>query len=207
MMTVTIPVGQKFTYLFLALLTLGLAVSYSNGLGIGFYFDDTYGISNNPAIRSLKNIPSFFVDPHAIWTEPTQVDLRPVLLITYAVNYAVSGLHPWSYHVLNLILHFIASVFVFITVRDHIWWPASERGPNGAARIPAAAAALFFALAPLNSQPVDYIWARSALLCVTLYLGAFLAFLRYRWTLGLALFALALLTRSEERRVGKECRL
>jgi Flp pilus assembly protein TadD len=196
MMPVTVPVGRKFTCLFFALLAFGLAVSYSNGFGIGFYFDDTYGISNNPAIRSLRNIPSFFVNPHAIWTEPTQVDLRPVLLITYAVNYAISGVQPWSYHVLNLILHFIASVLVFILVRDHIWWPASERGADGTARIPAAAAALFFALAPLNSQPVNYIWARSALLCVTLYLGAFLAFLRHRWTLGSMLFALALLTKA-----------
>lgn len=196
MIPVTVPVGRKFTYLFFALLAFGLAVSYSNGFGIGFYFDDTYGIANNPAIRSLRNIPSFFVNPHAIWTEPTQVDLRPVLLITYAVNYAISGVQPWSYHVLNLILHFIASVLVFIAVRDHIWWPASERGADGAARIPAAAAALFFALAPLNSQPVNYIWARSALLCVTLYLGAFLAFLRHRWTLGSMLFALALLTKA-----------
>jgi protein O-mannosyl-transferase len=195
-MTVTIPVGRKFTYLFLALLVLGLAVSYSNCFNIGFYFDDTYGIANNPAIRSLRNIPSFFVDPHAVWTEPTQVDLRPVLLITYAINYAISGLQPWSYHVLNLMLHFLASAFVFIIVRDHVWWPVSERGPAGAARIPAAAAALFFALAPLNSQPVNYIWARSALLCVTLYLGAFLAFLRHRWTLGSVLFALALLTKA-----------
>jgi protein O-mannosyl-transferase len=195
-MPVTIPVGRKFIYLFFALLTLGLAVSYSNGFGIGFYFDDTYGIANNPAIRSLRNIPCFFVDPHAIWTETTQVDLRPVLLITYAVNYAISGVQPWSYHVLNLILHFIASAVVFIIVRDHIWWPASERGPDGAARIPAAAAALFFALAPLNSQPVNYIWARSALLCVTLYLGAFLAFLRHRWMVSSLLFVLALLTKA-----------
>jgi tetratricopeptide (TPR) repeat protein len=208
-MIVTLPAGRKFTCLFLALLALGVAVSYSDSLGVGFYFDDTYGIANNPAIRSLKNIPSFFVDPRAVWTEPTQVDLRPVLLITYAVNYAVSGLQPWSYHVLNLILHFIASWLVFIIVRDHLWrfefphrgepaepWPASERGPDGAARIPAAAAALFFALAPLNSQPVNYIWARSALLCVTLYLGAFLTLLSRRWILGSALFVLALLTKA-----------
>src|SRR5205823_10755058 len=38
--------------------------------------------------------------------------------------------------------------------------------------------------------------ARSALLCVTLYLGAFLAFMRRRWALGAALFALALLTKA-----------
>src|SRR3989441_6724225 len=188
--------GGRFTAAFAALLALGIAASYSNSLGIGFYFDDTYGISGNPAIRSLRNIPSFFTDPYATWTEHTQVDMRPVLLISYAVNYAISGLRPWSYHVLNLILHFAASLLVFVIVRDHVWWPASERGPSGEARVPAAAAALFFALAPLNSQPVDYVWARSALLCTTLYLGAFLALLRRRWPLGAVLFALALLTKA-----------
>jgi len=188
--------GRRFTAAVLALLALGIIASYSSSLEIGFYFDDTYGISGNPAIRSLRNIPSFFTDPYATWTEHTQVDMRPVLLISYAVNYAISGLRPWSYHVLNLILHFTASLLVFVIVRDHVWWPASERGPSGEARVPAAAAALFFALAPLNSQPVDYVWARSALLCVTLYLGAFLAILRRRWTLGALVFTLALLTKA-----------
>src|SRR6059036_3146574 len=108
-MTIEVPVGRKFTFLFLALLAIGIAVSYSSSFGVGFYFDDTYGISDNPAIRSLRNIPSFFVDPHAIWMDHTQVDLRPVLLITYAVNYAISGVRPWSYHALNLIFHFIAA--------------------------------------------------------------------------------------------------
>ncbi len=188
--------GRRFTAVFVALLALGIAASYSSSLGIGFYFDDLYGIHNNPTIRSLRNIPSFFTDPHAFWTDRTQADVRPVLLITYALNYTVSGLAPWSYHVLNLLLHFVAALLVFVLVRDHVWWPARERGPSGDARIPAAAAALFFALAPLNTQPVDYVWARSALLSTTLYLGAFLAFLRRRWTLGAVLFALALLTKA-----------
>src|SRR6266480_1523346 len=130
--------GRRFTAGFVALLALGIAASYSNSLGIGFYFDDLYGIHNNPTIRSLRNIPTFFTDPHAFWTDRTQADVR----------------------------------------------------------LPAAAAALFFALAPLNTQPVDYVWARSALLSTTLYLGAFLAFLRRRWTLGAVLFALALLTKA-----------
>src|SRR5439155_643121 len=110
--------GRRFTAGFVALLALGIAASYSNSLGIGFYFDDLYGIRNNPTIRSLRNIPSFFTDPHAFWTDRTQADVRPVLLITYALNYAVSGLAPWSYHVLNLLLHFVAALLVFVLVRD-----------------------------------------------------------------------------------------
>src|SRR6266849_6050634 len=190
-----VPQGHKFTLLFFALLGVGLAASYANSLGIGFYFDDTYGISSNPAIRSLRNIPLFFTDPFTLTTLRENVDVRPVLVVTFALNYAISGNQPWSYHVFNLILHFIAAGLVFVIVRDHLWWPASDRGRNGAARIPAAAAALFFALAPLNSQTLNYMWARSALLCTVLYLAAFLALLRGRWILGSVLHTLALLTK------------
>ena len=182
--------GRRGTALCLTLLAIGIGLAYARSLGVGFYFDDTYGISNNPAIRSLWNIPSFFVDPFAIWTDHTQVDLRPVLLLTYAVNYAISGIHPWSYHVFNLICHFVAAILVFVIVRDHLWRPSSE------ATIPAAAAALIFALAPVNSQPINYVWARSALLCTTLYLAAFLAFLRGRRAAGALCFSLALLTKA-----------
>src|SRR6266536_2497547 len=96
-MTVRVPAGRTFTLLVLVLLAIGIGVAYSGSFGIGFYFDDTLGIAQNPSIRSLRNIPSFFTDPHAIWIDHTQVDLRPILLITYAANYAISGLRPWSY--------------------------------------------------------------------------------------------------------------
>src|SRR5437016_12732274 len=127
---------DRFTAAFVALLAIGIGLAYSGSLGVGFYFDATAGITNNPAIRSLRNIPSFFTDPYAIWSEHTQVDVRPVLLITYAVNYAISGLEPWSWHVLDLLLHFTASLLVFVIVRDHVWWPPRERGPSGEARLP-----------------------------------------------------------------------
>src|SRR5207244_11842829 len=116
---------------------ISIDVAYSGSCRVGSYFDDILGIAQNPSIRSLRNIPSFFTDPRAIWIDHTQVDLRPFLLIIYAANYAISGLRPWSYHALNLVLHFIAAGLVFVIVRDHLWWPAPDRGPEGDARIPA----------------------------------------------------------------------
>src|SRR2546428_13746159 len=120
-----VPAGQKFTYLFFALLAIGLTVSYSNSLGIGFYFDDSYGIINNPAIRSLRNIPLFFTDPFTFTTVRENVDICSVVVIIFAVNYVISGNEPWSYYVLNLILHFIMAGLVFVVVRNYLWWPTS----------------------------------------------------------------------------------
>src|SRR2546429_5511230 len=117
--------GQNFTLLFLALLGVGLAISYGNSFGIGFYFDDSYGIASNPAIRSLRNIPLFFSDPFTLTTMRENVDIRPVLVVTFAINYAISGNEPWSYHVLNLIFHFIAAGTGLFFVRAHLWGAAS----------------------------------------------------------------------------------
>ena len=59
----TFPAGARFTAAFVALLAVGIGLAYSGSLGVGFYFDATSGITNNPAIRSLRNIPSFFTNP------------------------------------------------------------------------------------------------------------------------------------------------
>jgi tetratricopeptide (TPR) repeat protein len=188
--------GRRFTILTVVLLALGVGAAYAHSLRVGFYFDDTYTIPGNPSIRSLRNIPSFFVDPFALTTIRENEDLRPIVLATLALNYAISGLDPWSYHVLNLLLHLITSILVFVIVRDHLWWPAAACGSSDTARIPAAGAALFFALAPLNSEPLLYTSARSALLATMFYLSAFLAYLSGRPRLTAFLHALALLSKA-----------
>src|SRR5919198_3092671 len=123
-----VPIGRQFTFLFLAVLGVGLAVSYANSFGIGFYFDDSYGIASNPAIRSLRNIPRFFTDPFTLTTMRENVDIRPVLVVTFALNYAISGNEPWSYHLLNLIFHFIAAGLVVLLVRAPLLGPPAGRG-------------------------------------------------------------------------------
>jgi tetratricopeptide (TPR) repeat protein len=192
----TLPDGWRFTWSFLVILTLGIGCSYWNSFTIGFYFDDSYGIAENPAIRSLRNIPSYFVDPFTLTTVRENVDVRPILSASFALNYLISGVEPWSYHLFNLVLHWTAAVLVFVIVRDYLWWSPAALGSIKDGRIVAAAAALFFALAPLNSHSLNYMWARSALLCTTFYLAAFLAYLQRRWCLLGLFYSVALLTKA-----------
>jgi len=191
-----LPAGRRFTLAVAVLLATAIGAAYANSFSIGFHFDDSYGIADNEAIRSLWNIPRFFSDPYLLTPVRANVDVRPILQVTFALNYAVSGLHPWSWHLVNLLLHMGAALLVFLLVRDHLWWPSSTRGATGEARLPAAGAALLFALAPLQTQALDYMWARSALLCSTLYLGALLLALRRRPAASALLHALALGTKA-----------
>src|SRR5437870_2651363 len=171
------------------LLALVILAVYANGLGIGFRFDDGHALSENPAIRTLANLPRFFVDPTTSSTLPENRDLRPVLLATFALNYALSGEATWSWHALNLVLHWVAVLLVFRIVRDHLWLGAD-------ALTIAAGAALVVAVHPLNTEPIDYLSARSALLTAVFYLGAFDAGVRGRRALRVALFGLAMLTKA-----------
>src|SRR5690242_20484830 len=188
--------GRRFRPGQAVLLAVGLAVAYGGGFGIGVYFADSYGLQDNRAILSLAHIPTLFTDHFTLTSLRTNIDVRPVLTTSFALNYAISGVDPWSYHAANLLLHFVTAWMVFLLVRDHLWWPAEERGPGGGAELPAAAAALFFAFAPVNSQALNYMWARSALLCTTFYLGAFFALVRGRHGLAAVLHVLALLTKT-----------
>jgi len=171
------------------LLAGAIAAAYANGLDVPFVFDDWHTIEQNPAIRTLGRIPAYFVDPDTTTILRENKDLRPLLLVTMALNYRLSGLAPWSYHVVNLVLHWVVSLLVFRIVRDHLWL-GEESYPV------ALAAALIVALHPLNSEPVNYVSARSALLTAVFYLGAFDAACRDRRRLSVALGLCAMLTKS-----------
>jgi tetratricopeptide (TPR) repeat protein len=171
------------------LLAAVIALVYANGWRIPFHYDDWHVLKRNPSIRSLQNLPRFFVDPTATSILPENRDLRPLLMVSFALNYAVSGGHTWSYHLVNLLLHWLACLLVYRIVRDHLWL-GDEAVPV------AAAAALIVAVHPLNTEPVNYLSARSALLTAVFYLAAFDAAVRRRLIASLVLFAAALLTKA-----------
>jgi Tfp pilus assembly protein PilF len=166
-----------------------IAIVYANGLHAGFHFDDWHVLQDNPHVRSLASIPRFFVHPDTTTVLHENKDLRPVLMTTFALNYAVSGIETWSYHIVNMILHWLAVLLVYRIVRDHLWL-GEDAAPV------AIAAALIVAVHPLNTETVVYLSARSALLTTVFYLAAFDAGLRAQRVACISLFVLALLTKA-----------
>lgn len=73
-----------------------IVAAYANGLAIPFQFDDWHVISTNPFVRSLANVPRFFVDASTTSVLLQNRDLRPLLQATFALNYAISGYETWS---------------------------------------------------------------------------------------------------------------
>ena len=101
---------------------------------------------------------------------------RPVLYATYWLNSRMSGDDPFSFHVLNVIFHLIATGLIFFIVRRFVeWnWPASSVRRRD---LLAGFAAAVFLLHPVQTEAVAYLAGRSDSLSVMLLLAAFAAFI------------------------------
>jgi hypothetical protein len=78
---------------------------YSNNYRHDHQLDSGHLLLENVAVRSLKNIPSYFRDPSTLSALRSNIDYRPVLQVTYALNYALSGYDTWSWHLVQILLH------------------------------------------------------------------------------------------------------
>ncbi len=164
-----------------ALLSAGL---YANALDNPFHFDDLHSIEYNTNLRSLANIPHFFIDPGTFSSQRQGTMFRPLLLSSYAVNYALHGNWVPGYRVVNLLIHAGCAAMFFVLVIRY-----------GGSRKMAWAMGLLFLIHPLHGEPINYISSRSDLLVSFFYLLALALVVSRPWGSGLA-YAAALLTKS-----------
>ncbi|MCC7262721.1 MAG: tetratricopeptide repeat protein [Candidatus Latescibacteria bacterium] len=140
-------------------------VVYGGFLNNTFHYDDEHSIQQNPHIRQLANIPDFFSDPAQFSVDADKGMYRPLLLVSYALNFALGGFSVTGYHLLNLLIHGLNACLVR--------WLALRL--TGDARV-GLVAGLLFAVHPLGTEPVNYISSRSdslAALFALLALGFF----------------------------------
>jgi tetratricopeptide (TPR) repeat protein len=90
------------------LVSLG-TFAYLNSFNAPFVFDSIYEIAENVSIRRLW-------PPWQVILAPENIG-RPLVALSFALNYAVSGLDVWSYHLLNLAIHLLAGLALMGIVR------------------------------------------------------------------------------------------
>lgn len=155
---------------FAAIVAAGL-VTYANGLGHPFVFDDAGTVVGNPTIRSIGA---------SILGGPVQTATagRPLVNLTLALNYAAGGLSPWGYHLFNLGVHIGSALLLLALLRRVFAWPLPSSSPWLAGRGPGAATAiaLLWTVHPLTSEVVNYVTQRTEglmalMLLATLYCG------------------------------------
>jgi protein O-mannosyl-transferase len=89
------------TFLFLI-----CAIVYLPGLNAPFIFDDYLNLVNNAQITTLTPQPNS-------WRES-----RPIGFLSFALNYAIHGLHPLGFRLVNVVLHWLTATLLFAVVRN-----------------------------------------------------------------------------------------
>jgi tetratricopeptide (TPR) repeat protein len=152
---------------------LAAAVPYLGCLGAPFVFDDFPAVVRNTSIRQLWPLGPVLHPP----IDAAGATGRPLVNLSYALNYAVGGLDVRGYHAVNVALHACSALLVFVVLRRTFGLPALERF-NHTAKPLAAAAAMVWATHPLLSESVVCIAQRNELLVGFFTLLTFAAFLR-----------------------------
>jgi tetratricopeptide (TPR) repeat protein len=160
-----------------------LVAVYWNGLEAPFIWDDRTAIVNNPTIRSLWPPWSPLAPPLE-----TPVSRRPLVNLSFALNYRLHELDPRGYHLTNLGIHILAACFLCAVLRRALSADVVAERLRSHAAIIAAAAALWWALHPIASEIVNYTTQRTTALAalfflITLYAAqrALDASHRFRW--------------------------
>ena len=160
------------------ILILAVCAAYWPALSSPFLFDDQTGILDNASIRSLDTA---FAPPR-----DTPVAGRPIVNLSLALNYAVDQLNPRGYRLVNVGIHVLVVLLMFATLRRALQLPRTPASLASHAVDISFAAALLWALHPLNTEVVNYVIERTESLMALCYLLTLYCSLR-GWTIGAVL--------------------
>ena len=152
------------------LLVLAVLLVYGSGIHGAFIFDDKASIPENPSLHGNPWLLSALHPPHGTGCT---VDGRPVLNLSFALNYAFGGVAVEGYHLTNILIQATACLLLFGIVRR-------------TARIcdlpdPIAIAffiALIWATHPLDTESVTYLVQRAESLMGLFYLLTLYGYVR-----------------------------
>lgn len=153
-------------------LALAIVAAYGSAFAAPFFFDDIPAIHDNPHIRTLAL-------PEALGSAPRLAPHgRPVVALSLALNYAAGRLDPVGYRLLNVGVHLAAALALFgILRRTLLLAPFRDRWGTQSAPL-GFAAALLWALHPLQTEAVTYVTCRTESMMGMFYLLTLYAFLR-----------------------------
>jgi tetratricopeptide (TPR) repeat protein len=141
-------------------LTVAVLAAYAGGLGSPMVFDDVPTLVDNLTIRHVGL--AALSPPHGYGGT---TEGRPLLNLSFALNYAWSGPNPIGYRATNVVIHLLAGLVLFGVVRRTLL----GRRPARALAV-GWSVALLWTLHPLQTESVTYIVQRAESLVGLFYL-------------------------------------
>src|SRR6266487_851261 len=143
----------------LTLLLIALVfVAYARVFNAGFIWDDESHLTQNPCIVGPLGLKEVWTTARAVY--------YPLVLTTFWALHKVVGLTPWSYHLLNVLLHAGSAVLLWQVLRQ-----LNVRG--------AWLGATLWALHPVMVQSVAWVTELKNTQSCVFYLLSIFCFLRF----------------------------
>ena len=144
-------------WLFGVLAMTGLCILPMLGNGFTNWDDDVY-VTSNSIIRAP--------DWEAIFTRASAHNYHPLTMLTLAFNYAISALDPFSYHLVNWLLHILNTSLVFLFIYRI----------SGRKIFVAVFTSLIFGIHPMHVESVAWVSERKDVLYACFFLLAMLQY-------------------------------
>jgi protein O-mannosyl-transferase len=139
---------------------------YANTFAHDFVWDDIYLILEDHTVKSFRYLGDIFTSDFFGHQEDDLVYgyYRPVVSLSYVVDYAIWQENPFGYHLTNTLLHAVATVLVLVAL---LKMRMEKR--------PAFFGALLFAVHPMHTESVAWISGRTDLVAFVFAIIAFIA--------------------------------
>jgi len=139
---------------------------YLNALRNGFVWDDMVLIADNEGIKKWgcfwENFVRDFFDTTNDTIEFKYGYYRPIISLSYMIDYAAWGLKPWGFHLSNIIFHTVSCILVY-SIFNSLF--------NN--RTISIITSLLFACHPIHTESVTWISGRTDIIAGMFFLSAF----------------------------------
>ena len=151
--------NSKFINVLLVLVILGLvSIIYSNHFNNPFAFDDVHTIENNIYIKNISNYKLFFKDANTFSSNPNNQTYRPLVSLSFAIDYHLAkGLNPFYFHLSMFLMFLLQLVLMFYVVKKIL----DNKGYHKLNIYFAFFTSLFYGLHSANAETINYISSRS----------------------------------------------
>ncbi|PKP29547.1 MAG: hypothetical protein CVU00_15065 [Bacteroidetes bacterium HGW-Bacteroidetes-17] len=165
---------QKRGHLFsILLITIVGIIIYANSLYGEFQFDDGVHIVQQNKFNDLSLYSEF-----SSWT---RINDRPLAYFTLALNKTLNGANVVGYHLLNLMVHLLTSILVYLfTILLLSQKVVQSIKIKGKEKLIALFVALIFLCHPIQTQAVSYIIQRMTSLAALFYIASCFFYLKAR---------------------------
>jgi len=140
----------------IALIAFGV---YFNTLFNGFVDDDGAQVLRNPWITDIKHLPDMF--SKSVWSflkSDVSNYYRPMMHVTYMINYHIFGLQAWGFHLVNVLFHMGNSVLAFLLI-ERLLGSSYLVEHTSTFLSPPFIAAVLFAVHPIHTEAVAWVAA------------------------------------------------